>query len=222
MIDRLLCSLDTLKARHPGIRCTLRWVPGHRDHNGNERADKEAKKAAQKDASSIDDLPRWLTRTPLPASLSKVRQKLNADFAKQARAEWTLSPRAPRATRIDPDLPSKKYMQLIAPLPRRHASILTQLRTEHAPLNFHLHRITKADSPTCPGCEQARETVAHFIMDCPALEEARARMYFSIGHSAHSLQYLLSEPKAMRPLFRFIHDTRRFAAPYGDLTLPNS
>lgn len=221
MINQLLHSLDTLKACHPGIQYTLRWVPGHRDHDGNKRADKEAKRAAQKDASPPDDLLRWLTRAPLPASLSKVRQKLNADFAKQARTEWTLSPCAPHAARIDPDLPSKKYLQLITPLPRRHASILMQLWTKHAPLNFHLHRIAKVDSPTCPGCEQARETVAHFIMDCPAFEEARAHMYFSIGLNAHSLQYLLSEPKAMRPLFCFIRDTCCFAAPYGDLTLPN-
>ena len=122
----------------------LQWVPSHRDHAGNERADVEAKRAASGNASPVASLPAWLTRDALPASLSKVRQSLNEIFKQAARAEWALSP---CATRVDPDLPSKKFLALISPLPRRHASLLIQLCTEHAPLNFHLHHITKADSP---------------------------------------------------------------------------
>ncbi|EPS98120.1 hypothetical protein FOMPIDRAFT_19487, partial [Fomitopsis schrenkii] len=94
---------------------------------------------------------------------------------------------------------------------------LTQLRTEHAPLSFHLHRIGRADSPTCSACEGSRETVAHYLLDCPAYGNARARLHHKIGSAAHTLRYLLTEPKTLGPLFRFIHETRRFAASYGDL-----
>ena len=219
LIDHLLDDLASLRDRHPGIKYTLRWVPGHRGHDGNERADAEAKRAATGDNSPEADLPRWLTRDRLPASLSKVRQRLNETFRKAARAEWTLSPRAPRAARVDPDLPSKKFLALVAPLPRRQASLLIQLRTEHAPLNYHLHRITKADSALCPNCQQARETVAHLLLDCPEYEGARARMRHKLGPGATSLQYLLTSSKALPHLFQFLHDTRRFAAPYGDLLL---
>ena len=222
LLDRLLTSLEKLRQRHPGLKLTFRWVPGHRNLDGNERADAEAKRAARKEASPHAELPPWLTKGPLPASLSKVRQALNDVFKKAATTEWEESPRAMRAARIDPNLPSKKFLLLIAPLPRRQASLLIQLRTGHAPLNQHLHRITKADTDLCPKCEQARETVAHFILDCPEYEEARARMYFKLGPPATSLQYLLTDPKAMKPLFRFIHDTRRFAATYDDLLLPDT
>lgn len=219
LVDELLRDFDRMKRRHPGARLTLRWIPGHRDLDGNERADLEAKRAARGDSHPPDSLPRLLTNGPLPASLSKVRQTLRASFQAAAHAEWAHSPRAAPLAHIDPSLPSKKFLQLIMPLPRRQASLLIQLRTGHAPLNYHLHRITKAESPACPECGHPRETVAHFILDCVAFGAARARMAYRIGPAAHSLQALLTEPNALRHLFRYIHDTRRFAASYGDLAL---
>ena len=206
LVDELLHDLDNMKHRHPGAQLTLRWIPGHKNLEGNERADQEAKRAARADSSPLDSLPCRLTRNPLPASLSKVRQALMTSFQASARAEWLLSPRAAPLARIDDSLPSKKFIQLTAPLPRRHASLLIQLRTGHAPLNHHLHRITKVDSPACPKCGHPRETVAHFILDCVAEGDARARMAFRLGPAAHSLQALLTEPMAVRHLFRYIHD----------------
>lgn len=81
-------------------------------------ADSEAKKVAQGLASTPAELPRWLTATPLPASLSKVRQLLNDTFKKQAKAEWELSPCATQIARVDPSIPSKNYLQLTVHLPR--------------------------------------------------------------------------------------------------------
>lgn len=46
-------------------------------------------------------------------------------------------------------------------------------------------------------------------------------MMFKLGPPATSLQYLLMDAMAMKPLFRFIHDTRCFAASYVDLLLPD-
>ena len=87
LVDELLRNLDAVKRRHPGAKLTLRWIPGHRDLEGNERADQEAKRAARAESSPPDSLPRYLTRCPLPASLSKVRQALAASFQTAARAE---------------------------------------------------------------------------------------------------------------------------------------
>lgn len=46
-------------------------------------------------------------------------------------------------------------------------------------------------------------------------------MTFKLGPPASSLQYLLTDAKAMKPLFRFIYDTRCFAVTYRDLLLPD-
>ena len=80
-------------------------------------------------------------------------------------------------------------------------------------------RTSLADSPACPECGHPRETVAHYILDCVAFDDARARMNYRLGPAAHSLQSLLTEPTALRHLFRYIHDTQRFTASYGDLAL---
>jgi len=221
MIDRLLGAIERLERRHPNIDLTLRWVPGHKGVDGNELADVEAKKAARGDSSPVEDLPGWL-REKLPASLSKVRQTQNERLARLAEAEWKESPRAARMDRIDPTMPSKKYGKLAERLPRRQASILIQLCTEHVPLQKYLFRIQKEDSPLCPSCRTTRETVYHFLMECPAHNEHRDRLARDAGPAARSIKDLLSAPNMLTPLFRYIHDTGRFAAAYGDLALKDS
>ena len=42
---------------------------------------------------------------------------------------------------------------------KEDASILTQLRTGHAPLAKHLFCIGKVNSPICPECQQSEEPV---------------------------------------------------------------
>ncbi|KAJ7704558.1 hypothetical protein B0H17DRAFT_1224699, partial [Mycena rosella] len=65
-------------------------------------------------------------------------------------------------------LPSNKFRKLTAPLLRKHSAVLFQLRSQHAPLAKHLHRLNKLPSPTCPCCGVADETVDHFLHFCPA------------------------------------------------------
>ncbi|KAG2067625.1 hypothetical protein BDR04DRAFT_1026928, partial [Suillus decipiens] len=56
---------------------------------------------------------------------------------------------------------------LIATLPKCQSSILMQLCTSHSPLNQHLHRIGKTVSSNCMYYPEMRETVHHFLLDCP-------------------------------------------------------
>ena len=52
------------------------WTPGHEDIDGNKRADKAAKSAAQGHSSATNDLPAFLQQKPLPVSNSATRQPL--------------------------------------------------------------------------------------------------------------------------------------------------
>lgn len=195
--------------------------PFNAHHWHTERADEEAKRAAQGESSDWERLPRCLLK-PLPVSVSKVRQIGLARIQDAARAVWLASPRHAKLARIDPTMPSKKFTILVAALPRRHASLLFQLRTGHIPLQQHLRHLRKTDSSLCPSCSQQPESVRHYLLECPTYQPQRAALVQEIGQAAHSIGTLLSNPKATRPLFKFIHATGRFAATYGRLEILDS
>ena len=67
-------------------------------------------------------------------------------------------------------------LKLIEAIPRRQASVLTQLRTGHVPLAKYLYRINKCDSPTCPACLGSSGSVAHLLLHCSAFHNARQRL----------------------------------------------
>ena len=113
-------------------------------------------------------------------------------------------------------------MKMVENLPRRQASLLIQLRTEHVPLQKYLYRIQKAESPLCPHCGVTRETVHHYLLECPKYNAQRARLESEIGTAARSLKSLLNSPNTLKALFRYIHDTGRFKSTYGDLALDNA
>lgn len=110
---------------------------------------------------------------------------------------------------------------MVARLPRRHSALLFQLRTGHAPLRKHLACIGKADSPTCSRCRAARETVTHYLLDCPAYERARRTLFYEVGRASRCVAQLFSNPELTRPLFRFIHRTKRFEEHFGDTWMDN-
>lgn len=85
------------------------------------------------------------------------------------------SPRYPRLRTIDPSAPSKHFADLISKLPRKHSSLIFQLRTGHVLLNKHLHRISKSPALICPACRQKEESVHYrdFILECSAYTRHR-------------------------------------------------
>lgn len=196
--------------KHKRARVTLQWVPSHRGVPGNEAADHQAKLAAEGSSSRTRTLPASL-RHPLPHSMSAIRQYITESIKADARAVWTGSPRFPATSSIDRSLPSRNYLQLIAALPKSAASVLTQLRTGHAPLNRHLHRIGSVDSPTCPSCHQAIESVFHYLIQCPAHARERAPLLRALPGPLSHIAVLLSSPAAIEHLLRYVRATKRFA-----------
>jgi len=178
LTDMFLTSLlgKTIK-KHNLDRLSIRWVPGHSNIAGNESVDKEAKKAVEGDSSAVNQLLTMLTRNGvkivLPHSKAALIQAFNAKLKAEIKADFSSTDRGKRLQRLDPTMPSGKFAALVNNLPRRHASALVQLRTGHVPLNQHLARIQKAESPACPRCDSQHETVYHFILICPVYRAAR-------------------------------------------------
>ena len=220
LVDLLHKQIKALKRRKPRLIFSVQWIPGHEEIHGNEVADAHAKKAASGKSSAKSSLPKALHNN-LPLSVSSLRQaylnKLQADAAKI----WSKSKRHERIVQLDRSMakPRKHFLKLIQPLSRTQSSLLFQLRTGHIPLNSHLHRIKRSDTPFCPSCPNQQETVRHFILECTAYSHIRSH-YFNFDHRlTRSLRPLLSHPKLLKPLLCYVQDTRRLSSVFGNVAL---
>ncbi|KIK34524.1 hypothetical protein CY34DRAFT_17666 [Suillus luteus UH-Slu-Lm8-n1] len=131
------------------------------------------------------------------------------------------SPRLQRIRTIDPSVPSNNYANITDDLPRRHCSLLFQLRSGHAPLNKFLHRIAKSPTAQCQQCNEREESTHHFIMSCHKYARQRAALRAAAGSQATNLQYLLSNVHGIKELLKYIARTRRLEPIFGDVTPPD-
>ena len=194
------------------------WTPGHEGIEGNEKADEAAKEAATGTSSERKDLPAFIRRKPLPISISATRSTLKINMKNRWKGEWRKSPRFNRIHAIDYSLPSDSYIHIIEQLSRNQASLLTQLRTDHIPLNVNLHRIKRSDTPNCPHCgNNFKESIFHLLLTCPHYNNARRILHYELGQKASSIPFLLNALAGIPPLLRFISNTKRLRATFGEV-----
>ncbi len=112
----------------------------------------------------------FIIKTPPATTLNKKAIKL-------ADSQWSTSTRFRRTCRIDRQMSSigRQYLRLVGTRPKSQASIITQLRTGHVPLNAFLARIKKVDSPLCPSCHRTNESVLHYLVECPTHQRIQRR-----------------------------------------------
>ena len=191
---------------------SLRWTAGHIGIPGNEEVDEEAKAAAEGQTSEDAMLPKTL-RKPLKTSRSAARQHLYGNVKARWEREWKLSPRYDKPKHINPSLPSHKFVELMSnkDICREMASKTYQLRSGHIPLNVYLHGFKLAESAQCPACGALRETLQHFVLECPAYDHKRKRsLKPRRGRSELKYAEILGRKNEAVALAHYIMDTRRF------------
>jgi hypothetical protein len=186
------------------------WIPGHKGVPESERADEEAKKAAERAHRNLNNDVEIL-RQQLPISKLATKQLTCDRLKRKVAAIFHNSHRAAKMLKIDPTMPSTKFSLEIAPYDRRHSSILTQvtqLRTSHVPLQSYLHRFKIEPHPICPHCQIEPESVTHFLKYCPAHTGTRKELLQAIGRLTHLDTSTLGNPKFHGPILKYLHSTK--------------
>ena len=192
----------------------FRWISSHSGVLGNDLADQAAKDAA-KGASSPDELlPNALT-TPLPRSSTAIWTANKALIDEDWMRLLDKSPRRERLRSINPDFHQRRYHKLIKELPRAHSSLVNQFRSNHVALNSYLHRIQRRDNPHCEHCPGTKETIRHYVLECPAHREARRSSLDTLGRDSRSLSRLLSSSTGIAVLVKYIAMSQRFSERAG-------
>ncbi len=208
--------IKDIEEKWPRVRLKMQWVPGHEGIEGNEKADVEAKRAAEGEHRNRRHEHHRLLKG-LPASKSATKQHLRKKVREDHGKEFRKSPRYERSTRYDPKTPESNFMKIATKLTRRQVSILIQLRTGHILLQAYLHRFKLSDTPICTTCRNEPETVTHYLLYCPSYTTQRRRLRRTLGRD-HSLSLeILGDERRIKPLMEFINDTKRFEESHSNL-----
>ena len=84
------------------------------------------------------------------------------------------------------------------------------MRTGHCGVNYYLWRFKKVESAECEMCGYEKETVEHFLVECPSFWKERYELKKKIGTGRMSLAILLGDKEAVRATMEYISMTGRF------------
>ena len=142
-------------------RVHIKWIPGHAGIDGNEAADKLARKGSAMKGKCPSPT--------LPLSQSEHKAKIEAWTTKEALSYWEKLPGLSQSKRlINPSLHAG-----LTSLRRNDLRLLIGFLTGHFPTRSFLHRIGVSDSPSCRLCGEATETTEHLLLECSRMDSTR-------------------------------------------------
>lgn len=197
------CQIRAIRAAKQladkGAKLTIAWVPGHKDVDGNERADMLAKLGTKRElSSSITSLSTIATNARL-ASLEQWNQHLE---------QYTDKPNS------NPASYAKKYqwktstkMKLLVPKGTKRAtsSAFYQLKIGHGYFKSYLHRLGHSETNTC-SCG-IKETPEHLLLTCSKLAAERRSLRTELKGIALSLPVLLHTSIGIEKTMAFLKST---------------
>ena len=203
---------STIRNKHRSQKYSLviRWTAGHSGIAGNEKADKEAKRAAEGITSDKKLLPPLLRRK-LTINSAALKTSYDTKMKENWKVNWRSSARGTKMTQLDGTTPSNTFLNTISNsnITRQASSLLSQLRIGHIPLNEYLYKFKLVDNPRCPACGAAVESIHHFLLTCPCYSYERWPLIQKIGRTP-TLKDLLGNPKYTTHLLNYMEATGRF------------
>ncbi|GAA5992849.1 hypothetical protein JCM11641_005555 [Rhodosporidiobolus odoratus] len=153
----------------------------------------------------------------LPKSVAAVLQMAKARVTKQWEEEWASSSVGAALRKADASPPSSSLRRVLWTLHRRHATLLTRLRTDFSHLAHSLHRAKLHSTGLC-ACGEL-ETREHFILSCSLYTSQRTTLLSSLSlKHLPPLSTILSTERFILPLLSFINATDRFPRLHATVT----
>ena len=143
---------------------TLVWIPAHKGHVGNERADVLAKEGSQLPCDSNTAK----VHTPHATIKAEIKENIKAEWEKEWR-ELTIANHS-RSFYAKPSAKKAKYVYKLA---RLELGRFIRIITGHNNLNFFQEKLGLTHRATCRLCESGQETITHFTTECPRLQTWR-------------------------------------------------
>ena len=172
------------KLQEAGFHMRIIWLPTHTERRGAQLAKEAAAHATEEDWPFYP--PNWADKQLKSSAWRWRRESLQSvrrqQFERASGGNYTKA--------IDFALPGKHTIKLYDQLTRRQATVLAQLRTGHARVNWYLHRIGKVSNNICE-CLESPETVKHLLFRCPLWEGIRTEMKSVMGRRYGDLSYAL-------------------------------
>lgn len=162
--------------------------------------------------SAVDTLAKETTKLATVSDLPISHPALQAQIRLQER-------RRPTPDEVDPAILRRLHhtyqpldtFKALSRLRRSDATIVTQLRSGHCPLNSYLHCFKVADTPNCSLCRQP-ESVEHFLLTCRKFAGLRRRLLAAASKTKtpRSRQAILANPALYQALADFGRKSFRF------------
>ena len=187
--DHVWLNLNSLAKHH---KITIQWIPGHKDIEGNEAADKAAKEASQLDQHDV------------ALDFNTMKSTIKRHFRKK----WSEAVLA-RAGIYSAANISKPPAQL-ANVTRKEEVTIHQLRTGTSPLvrsDWARYAQRPEAERLCPNGCNIKEDVHHLFWSCPFYSAQRMKRF---GSTTPAPDILFGPP---RPILKYLEDTGHSTAP---------
>jgi len=142
----------------------------------------------------------------------ETRVELKAALEKEAsqawRERWSRDTKGRDTHFLNPE-PNVEVLKIYKDLPKATTSIYIQLRSRKIGFQAFLYhqRVPEITSSRCPYCQEADETVPHFILVCKGWEEQR-RTHLG-PYISRGIRYFLGTKEGLARTARFLVDTKR-------------